>query len=90
MSEDKIVSSIKSTIKIDLEDNKKAKLVYDALNIEFQSLSGNRASMDILLDNSIINIVIDANDTTAFRASINSAIKWMNLSMNILNLTENP
>jgi len=39
-----------------------------------------------LKDNSII-ITINAKDATSFRASINSAIKWIKLSVEINELT---
>ena len=43
--------------------------------------------MTIDLDGSDININIDAEDSTSFRASVNSAIKWIKLALEINNLT---
>ena len=43
--------------------------------------------MDIELDGKSILIHINANDATSYRASINSAIKWIKLSLEINNLT---
>jgi len=39
------------------------------------------------LDGSNIVINIDAQDSTSFRASINSAMKWIRLALEINNLT---
>jgi KEOPS complex subunit Pcc1 len=44
--------------------------------------------MDLKLDKNQIIITIDAEDATSFRASINSAIKWIKLSVEINELTE--
>ena len=45
--------------------------------------------MDLKLENNQIIITIDAEDATSFRASINSAIKWIKLAVEINELTEN-
>ena len=43
--------------------------------------------MDLKLDSNSIIITIDSEDSTSFRASINSAIKWIKLAVEINELT---
>lgn len=57
--------------------------------LEFETSPDYRSSMDLKLDKDQIIITIDAEDATSFRASINSAIKWIKLSVEINELTEN-
>ena len=57
--------------------------------LEFETSPDYRSSMDLKLDKNSIIITIDAEDATSFRASINSAIKWIKLSVEINELTEN-
>ncbi len=39
--------------------------------------------MNIIQDGNVLILSIDAEDATSFRASLNSAIKWMRLSVEI-------
>ena len=54
---------------------------------EFETAPDYRSSMSLTLDEYRILIRIDAEDSTSFRASVNSAIKWIKLSLEINNLT---
>lgn len=80
------LEGVKSNIVIELDDAQ-AKIIYDAILLEFSTAPDFRSSMVIDLDGSNIIINIDAEDSTSFRASINSAIKWINLALEINNLT---
>ena len=88
LSESDILKSINSDIVIDFDTEKQAKIVYDSILLEFETSPDYRSSMDLKLDKNSIIITIDAEDATSFRASINSAIKWIKLSVEINELTE--
>ena len=81
------LESVKSNISVEFENSTQAKIIYDAIILEFETAPDFRSSMTIELDDSNILINIDAEDSTSFRASVNSAIKWINLSLQINNLT---
>lgn len=81
------LEGVKSNIVIELDDDAQAKIIYYAILLEFSTAPDFRSSMVIDLDGSNIIINIDAEDSTSFRASINSAIKWINLALEINNLT---
>ncbi len=87
MNVDSPLESIKSDIAIEFENQKQAKIIYESIILEFDTAPDYRSSMSLTLDESRILIRIDAEDSTSFRASVNSAIKWIKLSLEINNLT---
>lgn len=87
MNVDSPFESIKSDIAIEFENQKQAKIIYESIILEFETAPDYRSSMSLTLDESRILIRIDAEDSTSFRASVNSAIKWIKLSLEINNLT---
>lgn len=87
MNVDSPLESIKSDIAIEFENQKQAKIIYESIILEFETAPDYRSSMSLTLDESRILIRIDAKDSTSFRASVNSAIKWIKLSLEINNLT---
>lgn len=87
MNVDSPLESIKSDIAIEFENQKQAKIIYESIILEFETAPDYRSSMSLTLDESRILIRIDAEDSTSFRASVNSAIKWIKLSLQINNLT---
>ena len=87
MIEETPLESVKSNISIEFENNQQAQIVYDSIILEFETAPDFRSSMTIELIGSSIIINIDAEDSTSFRASVNSAIKWVNLALEINNLT---
>ena len=82
MIDESPLESVKSNIIIEFENESQAKIL-----LEFSTAPDFRSSMTIDLDGSNIIINIDAEDSTSFRASINSAIKWIKLALEINNLT---
>ena len=87
MNVDSPLESIKSDIAIVFENQKQAKIIYESIILEFETAPDYRSSMSLTLDEYRILIRIDAEDSTSFRASVNSAIKWIKLSLEINNLT---
>ena len=83
MNFDSPLESVKSDIAIEFENQKQAKIIYDAIVLEFETAPDYRSSMNLTLDESRILIRINAEDST----SVNSAIKWIKLSLEINNLT---
>ena len=87
MIDESPLEGVKSNIVIEFEDSSQAKIIYDSIVLEFSTAPDFRSSMNLQLDGSNILIDIDAEDSTSFRASINSAMKWINLALQINNLT---
>ena len=87
MIDESPLESVKSNIVIEFENSSQAKIVYDSILLEFNTAPDFRSSMTLDLDDSNIIINIEAEDSTSFRASVNSAIKWIKLALEINNLT---
>ena len=87
MIENSPLESVKSQISVEFENSNQAKIIYDSIILEFKTAPDYRSTMDLTLEDKSIIINIDAQDSTSFRASVNSAIKWINLSLQINNLT---
>ncbi len=87
MIDESPLESVKSDISVEFNNRIQAKIVYDSIILEFETAPDFRSSMTIELEGSKILIRIDAEDSTSFRASINSAIKWIKLALEINNLT---
>ena len=83
------LESVKSQITVEFDSSSQAKIIYDSIILEFDTAPDYRSKMSLTLLGNTIIIDIDAEDSTSFRASINSAIKWINLSLEINNLTNN-
>ena len=78
---------VKSSITVEFDNSTQAKIIYDSIVLEFDTAPDFRSSMTLDLDDSNILINIDAKDSTSFRASLNSAMKWIKLALEINNLT---
>ena len=81
------LESLNSIISIEFDSSHQAQIVYNSILLEFDTAPDFRSSMTIVQDESKIIIKIDAEDSTSFRASVNSAIKWIKLASEINNLT---
>ena len=87
MIDESPLESVKSNIVVEFESDNQAKIIYDSIILEFNTAPDYRSSMTIDLEANRILINIDAEDSTSFRASVNSAIKWIKLALEINNLT---
>ena len=87
MIDESPLESVKSNIAIEFETSSQAKIIYDSILLEFDTAPDFRSSMTLELNGSNILIDIDAEDSTSFRASVNSAMKWIKLALEINNLT---
>lgn len=77
------LESVNSSITIECDDENQAKIIFDSIKLEFQTAPDYRSSMDLTIDKNLLIIEIEAQDSTSFRASFNSAIKWIKLSLEI-------
>ncbi len=85
---DNSLKEVNSEIVIEFNDTTQAEIIYKSIILEFQTAPDYRSSMEIKLQDNTINICIFAEDSTSFRASFNSAIKWVKLSLEINNLIQ--
>ncbi|MFW9851642.1 MAG: KEOPS complex subunit Pcc1 [Candidatus Thorarchaeota archaeon] len=85
----KIIRKIEMTIELSFDDQKITNLVFNALLLESGYNPNERAQVNLENKGKSILLTINANDTTSARAAINSFLKWINLSIELISLTEN-
>lgn len=83
------INSIIMSVKIQVIDNQTCNLLYDALVLESGYNPNDRAQANLTVVNNFLILEIKASDPVAARASINSFMKWINLSLQIISMTEN-
>lgn len=86
MSENKILKSIETIFTIELNDNREAEIVYNSIKPEITFARNERSTSEIELSENTILIKIFSNDVVSLRASINSYVRWIKLSTEILKI----
>lgn len=76
----------KAEFKIKFESIKDAEVVLKTIEIELKSAPSERSSVTASLEGNVLYLIIDAQDTPSFRASINSYLRWIILSHDIQKL----
>ncbi|MGC8663369.1 MAG: KEOPS complex subunit Pcc1 [Thermoplasmata archaeon] len=66
-------------------DSENSEIIYEALKVEGER-NIPRTSITIEDGNKSLKITIDASDVNALRAAINSYMRWINLSMKLLEM----
>jgi len=77
---------IQSEIEIQMEDKKTANIIWNAVKPEIKNSPSNRSEMEMRLKDKTITLRIKSRDSTAFRAAINSTLRWIKLAYDIKNL----
>lgn len=80
------LKSVESEIEIVLDSNLQAQVVFTSVNPEIISSPSQRSSMEMLVKGKSIFLKIKSKDSASFRASLNSSIKWIMLSLDVLDL----
>jgi len=73
-----------ATIRVKLASEKHVEIVFDALEPETRSSPSKRSRTFLDKEDDTLVLRFEARDTTALRASINSYLRWINLTISIL------
>lgn len=74
-------------LKIEFEDSKQASIVMKALKPELNSSPSERATVELTLEKgNIMDVNIKASDATSLRAAVNSYLRWIMLSVDVINV----
>ncbi|MDD1775570.1 MAG: hypothetical protein LUQ24_08575 [Methanobacterium sp.] len=73
---------------IEFDDIKQAEIVLKALEPEIKSSPSQRASVKLKIDGSKLNMDIQAEDVTSLRAAINSYVRWIMLSLDVIGINK--
>lgn len=71
---------------IEFEDLRQAEIVMKALEPELNSSPSERATVELNLTGKVLDVNIQASDSTSLRASVNSYIRWIMLSLDVLDV----
>lgn len=80
------LENVNMEFQIEFEHSKDAEIILKALEVEIASSPSLRSSADFNLADNKLSINIAAEDVTSLRASINSYLRWIMLSFDIIKL----
>jgi len=82
----KFLEGVETELEIDFENPRDAKIVLGSIKPEISGSPSDRTSVSVDIRDSTLKIVINAQDTASFRASLNSYLRWIKLSKEVINL----
>ena len=83
------IDCIEVLVNIKLEDENTCNLLYDAIALESSYNPNERAQADLERKKDTLILKINAKDSISARASVNSFLKWINLSLQIISMSKN-
>lgn len=83
-----LIQSIKIKFEMKFETADKCKLVYDSLLLESSYDPNERSSAKLEQQDTFLILKIEAIDSVSARASMNSFLKWINLSLDLISYVE--
>ena len=80
------LESVKAEFEMEFENQWEAEVILKSLEPEIASAPSQRSSTNLKLVNNILKMEIDAADVTSLRAAINSYLRWIRLSYDVIKL----
>ncbi len=77
---------VKTELEIEFESSGDAEVILESIKPEINTSPSDRSFTRVDLKKNILTIEIDADDTTTLRAALNSYLRWIALSHDILKL----
>lgn len=88
MGHSNFLEGVEAEIEIEFENPEEAEIVLGSIKPEINGSPSDRTSVRVNVHDSTLKIVIDAQDTASFRASMNSYLRWIKLSQEVINLKD--
>ena len=82
--------SAKSTILLNFTDQKQLSTLLSAVSPEINNSSTRRASVQLKKNGLSLVIAVEAEDTVALRATLNAYLRWINSTINVMNVLARP
>ena len=86
--EQKILGQVEINLSMEFKDSNTANIIEKSIEQELLHQPTNRAQITWKLHNNQLNLHVLARDLTSARATINSILKWINVSLEIHELTK--
>ena len=81
-----ILVGVESELEIEFENPNEVDIILGSIKPEINGSPSDRTSVTITTDGNNLLINIEAEDNASFRASLNSYLRWIKLSSDILDL----
>ncbi len=86
MEDSNFLDGVETELEIEFFSPEEADIVLRSIKPEINGSPSDRTSVSVEIYESTLKIVIDAKDTASFRASLNSYLRWIKLSNEVINL----
>lgn len=86
MEDSNFLDGVETELEIEFFSPEEADIVLRSIKPEINGSPSDRTSVCVEIYESTLKIVIDAKDTASFRASLNSYLRWIKLSNEVINL----
>ncbi len=80
--------SAKATVRLRFNSKKQLKTLLDALIPEANAPATRRAKIRVEKDGLFLLLNVEAEDTVALRSTLNAYLRWINSSVNIIDVVE--
>ncbi len=77
---------VETELEIEFDNSQEAKIVLASIEPEINGSPSDRTSVNIDIHDTTLKIIINAKDTASFRASLNSYLRWIKLSKEVIDL----
>ncbi len=81
-----ILEEIETIFTISFDNNHDAEIIYNSISPELSFTRNDRSKTNIEINDNNLTITIHSTDIASLRASINSYVRWINLSIKILKI----
>ncbi len=86
INDPKFLEGVETELEIEFDTPQEAEIVFGSIKQEINGSPFDRTSVNIDIYDDTLKIVINAKDTASFRASLNSYLRWIKLSKEVINL----
>ncbi|MHA1398743.1 MAG: KEOPS complex subunit Pcc1 [Candidatus Heimdallarchaeaceae archaeon] len=83
-----MIKKLSLNMEIIFEDSNTCNLVYSSLSVETQYKVNERAKVTLNTEENKLLLQIQAEDSVSARAAMNSYLKWVNMSLQIIEKTK--
>jgi len=81
-------TSARADIRLKFPNKKQVETLLDALNPEASAPVTRRANIKLQKDGLFLVLTVEAEDTVALRATLNAYLRWINSTVNVMQLVE--
>lgn len=86
MGDSPFLEAAETELEFEFENSRQAQIILRSLEPEIEGSPSDRTSVKMNVHKNTLKINIKSQDSTSLRASVNSYLRWIKLSNEILNL----